>query len=57
VHTVFLPIAAALVGVFVLGENLNVIQIFGFGLALLGVVLATLPAGARVRGFTPFPSK
>ncbi len=57
VYTVFLPIAAALVGVFVLGENLNVIQIFGFGLALLGVVLATLPTGARVRGFTPFPSK
>jgi drug/metabolite transporter (DMT)-like permease len=57
VYTVFLPVAAALVGVFVLGESLNVIQIFGFGLALLGVVLATLPTGARVRGFTPFPSK
>jgi drug/metabolite transporter (DMT)-like permease len=56
VYTVFLPIAAALVGVFVLGENLNVIQIFGFGLALLGVVLATLPSGARVRGITPYPS-
>jgi drug/metabolite transporter (DMT)-like permease len=56
VYTVFLPIAAALIGVFVLGENLNVIQILGFGLALLGVVLATLPTGARVRGFVPFPS-
>jgi drug/metabolite transporter (DMT)-like permease len=44
VYTVFLPIAAALVGVFVLGESLNAIQIFGFVLALLGVVLATLPA-------------
>jgi drug/metabolite transporter (DMT)-like permease len=54
VYTVFLPIAAALVGVFVLGESLNVIQIFGFGLALLGVVLATLPSGARVRGITPY---
>lgn len=43
VYTVFLPIAAALVGVFVLGESLNTIQIFGFALALLGVVLATLP--------------
>ena len=43
VYTVFLPIAAALVGVFVLGENLNTIQILGFVLALLGVVLATLP--------------
>jgi drug/metabolite transporter (DMT)-like permease len=56
VYTVFLPIAAALVGVFVLGESLNTIQIFGFGLALLGVVLATLPAGARDRGITPYPS-
>jgi drug/metabolite transporter (DMT)-like permease len=44
VYTVFLPIAAALVGVFVLGESLNAIQIFGFVLALFGVVLATLPA-------------
>jgi drug/metabolite transporter (DMT)-like permease len=43
VYTVFLPITAALVGVFILGENLNTIQIFGFMLALLGVVLATLP--------------
>jgi drug/metabolite transporter (DMT)-like permease len=43
VYTVFLPIAAALVGVFALGESLNAIQIFGFALALLGVVLATLP--------------
>jgi drug/metabolite transporter (DMT)-like permease len=48
VYTVFLPIAAALVGVFVLGENLNAIQIFGFALALLGVVLATLPTGGEV---------
>ena len=44
VYTVFLPLAAALVGIFVLGESLNLLQIFGFGLALLGVVLATLPA-------------
>jgi drug/metabolite transporter (DMT)-like permease len=56
VYTVFLPIAAALVGVFVLGESLNAIQIFGFALALLGVVLATLPSGERSRGFAPFPS-
>ena len=49
VYTVFLPITAALVGVFVLGENLNAIQILGFVLALLGVVLATLPVrGARI---------
>jgi drug/metabolite transporter (DMT)-like permease len=56
VYTVFLPIAAALVGVFVLGESLNAIQIFGFALALLGVVLATLPSGERSRGFAPSPS-
>jgi drug/metabolite transporter (DMT)-like permease len=43
VYTVFLPIAAALVGVFALGENLNAIQIAGFMFALFGVVLATLP--------------
>lgn len=43
VYTVFLPIAAALVGVLVLGENLNTIQIVGFALALFGVALATLP--------------
>jgi drug/metabolite transporter (DMT)-like permease len=56
VYTVFLPIAAALVGVFVLGENLNNVQIIGFALALIGVVLATLPTGVRVRGFAPSPS-
>jgi drug/metabolite transporter (DMT)-like permease len=44
VYTVFLPISAALIGVFVLGESLNSLQFTGFGLALLGVVLATLPS-------------
>lgn len=44
VYTVFLPISAALVGVFLLGESLNFMQFTGFGLALLGVVLATLPS-------------
>lgn len=51
VYTVFLPITAALVGVFVLGESLNSIQIFGFALALLGVVLATLPTREPRREF------
>lgn len=41
VFTVFLPISAALVGVFVLGESLNTLQLIAFGIALLGVVLAT----------------
>lgn len=49
VYTVFLPIAAAVVGVFVLGESLNAIQIFGFALALLGVVLATDPTRNATR--------
>jgi drug/metabolite transporter (DMT)-like permease len=44
VYTVFLPISAALVGVFVLGERLNFLQFTGLGIALLGVVLATLPS-------------
>lgn len=44
VFTVFLPISAALVGVFVLGESLNTLQLIAFGIALLGVVLATLPS-------------
>lgn len=53
VYTVFLPIAAALIGVFALGESLNILQIVGFGLALLGVILATLPS----RKTTPFASE
>lgn len=57
VYTVFLPIAAALVGVFVLGEHLNMIQIFGFALALLGVVLATLVKREPTRRFAHAPSE
>lgn len=44
VFTVMLPIAAALVGVLVLGEALTGTQIVAFAIALLGVVLATLPS-------------
>lgn len=43
VFTVMLPISAGLVGVLVLGESLGAVQIIAFGLALLGVILATLP--------------
>ena len=43
VFTVMLPITAALVGVIVLGETLSGIQFAAFALALVGVVLATLP--------------
>ena len=43
VFTVFLPISAAAVGVVFLGENLSGLQALAFAVALLGVVLATLP--------------
>lgn len=48
VYTVMLPISAALVGVFVLGEPLGGVQLLAFALALVGVVLATLPARTAV---------
>jgi drug/metabolite transporter (DMT)-like permease len=43
VFAVMLPVSAAAVGVLVLGEKLNPTQIGAFGIALAGVVLATLP--------------
>ena len=42
VFSVMLPISAALVGVLVLGETLSGVQALAFGIALLGVLLATL---------------
>lgn len=49
VFTVFLPIAAAAVGVLVFGETISGAQAIAFALALVGVVLATRPGGlARV---------
>ena len=48
VFTVLLPVSAALVGVLVLGEHLGGAQLLAFGVALAGVLLATLPS--RVRG-------
>ncbi|HWI82045.1 DMT family transporter [Ramlibacter sp.] len=47
VFTVMLPVSAALVGVFALGEALAPLQLAAFVLALCGVLLATLPAGSR----------
>ncbi len=44
VFTVMLPVSAALVGVLALGETLSGAQLVAFAIALLGVVLATLPA-------------
>jgi drug/metabolite transporter (DMT)-like permease len=46
VFTALLPVSAALVGVLVLGERLDALQLVAFALALVGVVLATLPARA-----------
>jgi drug/metabolite transporter (DMT)-like permease len=47
VFTVMLPVAAAVVGVAVLGEPFTGAQAIAFALALTGVVLATLPKSAR----------
>ena len=48
VFTVMLPVSAALVGVFVLGEQLGALQITAFALALAGVVMATAPSRTRM---------
>ena len=50
VFTVMLPISAALVGVFALGETVGGLQLLAFAIALLGVVLATLPARNSATG-------
>ena len=47
VFTVMLPVSAALVGVFVLGERLGAAHLLAFGLALAGLLLATWPERAR----------
>jgi len=44
VFTVMLPVSAALVGVFVLGEPLGPAHLIAFALALAGLLLATLPS-------------
>jgi len=46
VFTVMLPISAAAIGVVFLGERLTGLQMVAFGIALLGLVLATLPGRA-----------
>ena len=48
VFTVLLPVSAAAVGVIFLGERINAMQALAFGLALLGIVLATWPARSKV---------
>jgi drug/metabolite transporter (DMT)-like permease len=49
VFTVMLPVSAAAVGVLVLGERLSALQALAFGIALLGVLLATLPSRSANR--------
>jgi drug/metabolite transporter (DMT)-like permease len=46
VFTVMLPVSAALVGVFALGEELTGVQLLAFAIALAGVLLATLKSPA-----------
>lgn len=46
VFTVMLPISAALVGVVALGESMGGMQLLAFGIALVGLILATLPGRA-----------
>jgi drug/metabolite transporter (DMT)-like permease len=48
VFTVMLPVSAALVGVFGLGERLGWLQLVAFAAALAGVLLATVPVRARL---------
>ena len=47
VFTVMLPVSAAAVGVLLLGERFSAAQAGAFGLAMLGIVLATWPERAR----------
>lgn len=47
VFTVLLPISAAAVGVLALGERLSLLQLMAYGVALAGVLLATLPSGVE----------
>ena len=56
VFTVFLPISAAAVGVFVFGETFTAAQAGAFALALVGVVLASFPDKAtHESGGAPVP--
>ena len=46
VFAVMLPLTTALIGVLGFGESFSAMQALAFGLALLSLVLATLPSGA-----------
>lgn len=47
VFTVMLPVSAAAVGVLVLGESLDRLQFLALGIAVAGVLLATVPSRIR----------
>ncbi len=50
VFTVMLPVSAAAIGVLFMGERLTTLQMVAFGIALLGLVLATLPSRSPTPG-------
>ncbi len=56
VFTVFLPVSAAAIGVFVYGETLNAWQYSAMALALAGVVLAAWPSRPAVSAEWPAPT-
>ena len=53
VFTVMLPVSAAVTGVVFLGEVMTATQVLAFAIALVGVVLATVPAGQTVSSNKP----
>jgi drug/metabolite transporter (DMT)-like permease len=53
VFTVMLPVSAAAVGVLVMGESLTGPQVAAFGVALLGLLVATAPARQKPLSGTP----
>ena len=53
VFTVMLPVSAAVTGVVLLGEAMTATQVLAFAIALVGVVLATVPAGQTVSSNKP----
>ena len=55
IFTVFLPVSAALVGLFVFDEPVTPVQVAAYGLALAGVVLATFPGRQRGAGVWSAP--
>ena len=49
VFTVMLPLSAAAIGVLFMGERLSSLQLLAFAIALLGLLLATMP-GRQAQG-------